>query len=347
MDDSTGGLQLDVPDHRQTRATRVNDLLDQLDADLQAGQTVDLAPVATGFKVLDDTVGGGLHAGDLVLIGGPPGVGKTIFALQMARNIVTAGGHALFLCYEHEEAVLTMRLLALEAASGGEHAESGQRIADLLLLGAEGHHSLANAVAREPGLVEALDRVRSYGERLTLVRASGAHTDMAQIDALIRRHVGDGPPPAIFVDYLQKVPVHPEPATEAEKVTRTVEQLKDLALSHHAPMVVVSAVDAAGLEARRLRLHHLRGSAAVAFEADVVLMLNDKSKAVSKVHLAYDTVGVKRFRQWVVVSIEKNRGGPNLIDLEFRKDFEHFRFDPDGGIVTEKLVDERLDDDLM
>jgi hypothetical protein len=44
------------------------------------------------------------------------------------------------------------------------------------------------------------------------------------------------------------------------------------------------------------------------------------------------------------MSIEKNRGGPNLIDLEFRKDFRHFRFDPDGGIVSEKLVDERSDE---
>lgn len=340
-------MLLSFADHRQTRATRVNDLLDQLDTTIQAGETVDLTTVATGYKVLDDTVGGGLHAGDLILIGGPPGVGKTIFALQMARNIVAAGGHAIFICYEHEEAVLATRLMALEAAAGGSAAQSGQSIADLLLLGAERHHSLGNAIARDPGLTDALDRIRSYGDRLTLVRASGAHTGMDQIDELIRRHIEASQTPTVFVDYLQKVPVHPEPATEAEKVTRTVEQLKDLALTHHVPMVAISAVDAVGLEARRLRLHHLRGSTAVAFEADLVLMLNDKTKAVSKVHLAYDSVGAKRFRDWIVVSIEKNRGGPNLIDLEFRKDFEHFRLDPDGGIVSEKLVDERLDDELI
>jgi hypothetical protein len=46
-----------------------------------------------------------------------------------------------------------------------------------------------------------------------------------------------------------------------------------------------------------------------------------------------------------VFSIEKNRGGPNLIDLEFRKDFAHFRFEPDGGVVAEKLVSERIDED--
>jgi hypothetical protein len=52
--------------------------------------------------------------------------------------------------------------------------------------------------------------------------------------------------------------------------------------------------------------------------------------------VTYDEVRARTFREWLVVSIEKNRGGPNLIDLEFRKDFTHFRLDPQGGIVAEK-----------
>jgi replicative DNA helicase len=110
------------------------------------------------------------------------------------------------------------------------------------------------------------------------------------------------------------------------------------------PVVLLSAVDAEGMRANRLRMYHLRGSSAIAFESDVVLMLNSKEKAVSKIHLSYDTQRARQFRDWVVMSVEKNRGGPNLIDLEFRKDFRHFRFDPEGGIVSEKLVDERSDE---
>jgi hypothetical protein len=37
--------------------------------------------------------------------------------------------------------------------------------------------------------------------------------------------------PVVVVDYLQKVAVIPDPATEAEKVTRMAEALKDLALA--------------------------------------------------------------------------------------------------------------------
>ena len=336
-----------VGSHRETRATRLATLLDQLDGSLREGDVTDLLATPTGFKVLDETVGGGLRAGDLIMLGGPPGVGKTIAALQMAREIALQGGHALFICYEHEESVLATRLLALETAEVGGSEQTASRIASLLLRGAEGRQSLVETLAADPIVAEALSRMRSYADRLVLIRASGAHTTLDQIGILVDAHTTEDTSPVVFVDYLQKVPVQPEPPTESEKVTRTVEGLKDLALSYHLPVVVISAVDGAGLEARRLRLHHLRGSSAVAFEADVVLMLNDKSKAVSKVHLAYDAVRAKTFRDWVVMSVEKNRGGPNLIDLEFRKDFSHFRFEPDGGIVTEKLVDERMEDDLI
>ncbi len=33
-----------------------------------------------------------------------------------------------------------------------------------------------------------------------------------------------------------------------------------------------------------------------------------------------------------------------MIDLEFRKDFGRYRFDPRGGFPSERLVDERLNE---
>ena len=56
--------------------------------------------------------------------------------------------------------------------------------------------------------------------------------------------------------------------------------------------------------------------------------------------IAYDPVRAETFHNFTVFTIEKNRGGPNLIDIEFRKDFLYYRFDPQGGIVAEKLIDE-------
>src|SRR5437867_10962636 len=161
---------------------------------------------------------------------------------------------------------------------------------------------------------------------------------------MVRHRLKDDPSSnvVLFVDYLQKVAVHPEPPVESEKVTRTTEALKDLALTMKIPVVCVVAADKEGLKSRRLRLHHLRGSSALAYEADVALILNNKFDTVSKVHLAYDPVRAETFKDWVVFTIEKNRGGPNLLDIEFKKHFLHYRFNPDGGLVAEKLIAERV-----
>ena len=46
----------------------------------------------TGMDPLDRMLGGGFRMGDLVLLGGRPGVGKTIIGLQWARSIARSGG---------------------------------------------------------------------------------------------------------------------------------------------------------------------------------------------------------------------------------------------------------------
>jgi replicative DNA helicase len=334
-----------LADHRQTRAHTVAEVLSHLDTRLRAGEELDVRSVATGFGILDDILGGGLRTGELVLLGGPPGVGKTIAALQWAREVARSGRTAIFACYEHEPTTLLVRLLGLEAGQAAQADDAFTR--DLGALLAEGDASgrgLDELLTEHPGGAGALAAIREYADRLVLVRASGAHTTLEQLSDLVTQLQRPNEVSVLFVDYLQKVPIQPQPPTEAEKVTVTVEALKDLALEHHIPVVLLSAVDAEGMRANRLRMYHLRGSSAIAFESDIVLMMNSKERAVSKVHLSYDPVRARSFRDWVVVSIEKNRGGPNLIDLEFRKDFRHFRLDPDGGIVTEKLVDERSDE---
>ena len=59
----------------------------------------------------------GLRAGELLLIGGAQGTGKTTMALQMARNVASGGqANVLYICFEHEEQYLLNRLIAMESA---------------------------------------------------------------------------------------------------------------------------------------------------------------------------------------------------------------------------------------
>lgn len=299
---------------------------------------------ATGFPALDKTLNGGFRAGDLVLLAGPQGLGKTTWMLQVARNVARAGKPALMVSYEHDVEALTIRLLALEAGErGGPNAADASRIRQAFEGGDGSPTGLATRLSRLHSGVEAHQAVGEYGNRLVLQAASGMSTGLDAITAAVEE-VRDalGEAPVLFVDYLQKVPA-PQFLEESERVTHVVEALKDLALELRVPVVAVVAHDKEGLETgRRLRARHMRGSTALAYEADVLLLMNLKYDVVARHHIIYDIARAENYKDWVVITVEKNRAGQSGVELEFRKRLHQSRFDQDGGVVTEQLVGERV-----
>jgi replicative DNA helicase len=317
-------------------------VLDDLDRALRDGELWRHRALPTGFSPLDRTISGGVKPGELLLIGGAQGLGKTTLTLQMARNMAASGARVLYVCYEPDERFLLTRLLAMESLDPGDEAdESGLRLRDIASqLERAGGTGLSGAPALARGRARLLD---AYAERLLLLRGSGTYTDLAALAA----HVAalrdtDERPCVLFVDYLQKVPIFPAPPTEDERITRVVEGLKELALAQGLPVVAIVAAEKAGLLAPRLRLHHLRGSSALLYEADVILILNDKYKIVTKTNITFNPHQAQAFRSWVVATVEKNRAGRDLVDMEFRKRFEYACFNPHGRFVDEILLDERI-----
>jgi replicative DNA helicase len=179
---------------------------------------------------------------------------------------------------------------------------------------------------------------------LHIHESTGSSTDLDEIRRTVSMvQTDDGPPPLVVVDYLQKVPVPHGPPTEEERVTLVVERLKDLTLDLGVPVVAIVAADKASLvPGKRMRVHDLRGSSALAYEADVVLIINDKYDIVARHHLVYDLGNAERYRQWVVLTVEKNRHGVDGVELEFRKQFAEGRFDSNGQYVVEQLIEERV-----
>ncbi|MFY9588642.1 MAG: DnaB-like helicase C-terminal domain-containing protein, partial [Actinomycetota bacterium] len=275
-----------------TAPKTVFSVLAGLDEELRSGEGKTFVPIPTGFQALDHTLGGGVRAGDLVLVGGAPGVGKTIVALQWARNIALAGGTVIYACYEHEESAMLGRLLALELGELPQASEYDTELEAMRLgiqeIASGSNRSLTDVLQGEGMISRAYEHVESYGTRLWLVRASSAHTTIEKLEQMVadRRKADPHGNIVLVVDYLQKVAMHPEPEVEAEKITRVTESLKDMALGYKIPIISVVAADKEGLQSRRLRLHHLRGSSALMYECDVALILNDKFNTVSKVHLS-------------------------------------------------------------
>jgi predicted ATP-dependent serine protease len=82
--------------NRETKVMSLAETLQAVEERLKTAADSDVRTISTGFPILDGVLGGGLHAGELLLLGGAPGVGKTIMALQFARNVARSGGNAVF-----------------------------------------------------------------------------------------------------------------------------------------------------------------------------------------------------------------------------------------------------------
>ena len=328
------------------------DVLVDLNDQVTSGQVGDYQSVPLGFTPMDKTIGGGLRPGELLLIGGAQGTGKTTMALQMARNVASGGqANVLYLCFEHDEQYLLNRLIAMESALAHlPHKTGAIKIQDVrkeILGSGLGDGAVGPNLANNPRLRPSLDRLARYGHNLFLLRGSQTASTIDNMRALVQQHrnLSGDRRLLVVVDYLQKVPQIPEPENETEKVTYVVNGLKDIALSEGVPMIAIVAADKEGLKASRLRNYHLRGSSAINYEADIILILNEKYNIVAKVNIEFNPYQAQRFRDWAVVSVEKNRGGQDNVDLEFEKHFEFSCFDPSGRTVQEKLIEERLYND--
>jgi replicative DNA helicase len=298
----------------------------------------------TGFPLIDDVLGGGLRAGALNLLAGPQGQGKTTMALQIARNAVAAGRAAIFFSFELDAEALLQRLIALESGLiGGIRAPGLTKVREAFEGNDGGAGGLPERLAGTAG-IEAIMRIQGYADRLVVHRSTTTQTDIPTIANAVKDVVGEtGQPPLIVVDYLQKVKFDDARLSDEEAITKITEQLKDLAIDFEAPVFAVAAADKKGLEpGQRMRARHLRGGTALAYEPDVVLIMNTKSDVVARNHLLFDVNGLDRYREWTVITVEKNRQGHDAVELEFRKMFQQGRFETEGKIVAEQLVEERL-----
>jgi len=325
------------------RLASVTDVLAETDARLKMGQSAGAKLWLTGFRALDKALEGGFRSGELVLLSGAQGLGKTTFALQVILNLAATGHSAVYFSFDHDTHTLIQRLIAMEAAEiAGPMGVSLKSVREVFEARYRREPTIEGRLADTEGGVEAVETLRELGQRLHLHRSKASDTDvdaMRQVIVKIREDTGQAP--FVVVDTVQKV--HFESLmllSENDRVAFVVEALKDLTLELSVPILAIVA--GGPNSGKRMRIQDLRGSSTVATPADVVLLLNEKFDSVARHHLVYNLASAERFRKWVVMSIEKNRNGVDRVNLEFEKAFKQGRFEPEGGRVEEELIDERI-----
>jgi hypothetical protein len=313
---------IQIPNTAPYRPQDLWEIVNGFNERLRDGRLENYRPVPLGFPQIDECLGGGLRAEDLALVGGMQNVGKTIFILQVARNLAAEGKVLpILVCYEHSPETLLHRLICLESIDNPDDphpvgvTRTGIEQAVLAYYyqapdPAERRRlDLDWILQRIPGVEKAWYHMRDYLWRLWLVHGDGLETTDYVLYEYVRmaQHMGFRRV-LLMVDYAQRVPLRPTVGgielNEAQRIDLVMRALKGIAMRLSVPVLAVAAADAEGLRQQRVHFENLWGPATVQYEPDVALIMNR------------DTLEDESGARWVRLAVEKNRHGPS--ELEFR-----------------------------
>lgn len=253
---------------------------------------------ATGFPSVDKWLGGGVRRGDLVVIGGEVGSGKSSLALAMSLRMAQAGTTTSFLTHEMSTERVMERALGIEGRARIDDIRKGTL--DEMTRAAVG----ATAV-----------RLRDRSPVFETLPTGG-------IDAVANALRSTMDLQVAFVDPLQALAIG-ERAQEEDLAT-AVRSLKSLAIEMNVALVVTSHlhVAATGRADPRPTLDDFGALGAVKQHADVVL-------GIYREEMFQPSSGVEGATEFLIL---KNRNGSlGYVDLYFYKQWLRFEdmLDPD------------------
>ena len=210
--------------------------------------------VATGFNDLDSLTSG-LQKSDLIILAGRPSMGKTAFALNIARNVAADGNLpvAIF-SLEMAKEQLSMRMLCSEAKIDSARLRSGffGKKDWLRLTNAAGTLSDAPIFIDDSPDISAME-IRAKARRLKMDKDIGL----------------------IIIDYLQLMKTRSSAERRDLEISEISRSLKILAKELDVPVIALSQLNRK-LEERsdkRPMLSDLRESGALEQDADVVAFI--------------------------------------------------------------------------
>lgn len=232
----------------------------ELDRKCSAGG--ELAGISTGITDLDRVLSG-LSPGQLVIVGGRPGMGKSALALSIAR-IVARSAPVAYFSLEMTIAELIERAISAEGRVNLHRLRSGKLSEQdwAAVASASKHVDALELHIDEQSGVSAAD-VRSRCRRLSR--------------KLAREGKALG---LVVIDYLQLMGT-PKAETRALELAKTTMALKELAKELGAPVVALSQLNR-GVEHRqnqRPTLADLRESGSLEQDADAVVFVYRPDKA--------------------------------------------------------------------
>ncbi len=208
--------------------------------------------IPMGFSKIDE-ITSGLNRSDLILIGARPAMGKTSFALNIARNVSMTGKKVIFFSLEMSNEQLAARVLSTEARVESNKLRSGDISSEEWVR-----------------LAEATDRLT----RCNLYFDDTASITVPEIKSKIKRAKDVD---CIIIDYLGLMESAKKKENRVQEVTEITRSLKMLAKDLKIPVVVCAQLSRGpeknGKSSNRPMLSDLRDSGSIEQDADIVMML--------------------------------------------------------------------------
>lgn len=263
--------------------------------------------IPTGFSYLDKVLGGGFHRSDFIVIGARPAMGKTSFALNVARNIAMKGRKVLFFSLEMSKEQLAQRIISTEARIISNKLRTGDITdSDWEKLGL----ALQNLVNCE----------------LYFDDQANINVNEMKARALRMKDVD-----CIVIDYLQLMSGTKRSENRVNEVSEITRGLKMMAKDLNIPVVTCSQLSrgvAKNSNDHRPQMTDLRESGTIEQDADIVLMLhredyyknNEEDSDTESANIAEVIVGKNRHGSTETVKVAWNPEFTMFSTLERIKD---------------------------
>ena len=216
-----------------------------------------LSGVPSGFTNVD-RVTSGWQKSDLVIVAARPGMGKTAFALTMARNVAVDHNTPIgFFSLEMSSEQLVNRLIASEAELGASKLRKGD-LAD---------HEM----------VQLHEKIKHLTEAPIFIDDTPG-LSIFELRAKARRLVKNHAVGIIMIDYLQLMTAGGTGGNREQEISTISRSLKGIAKELKIPVIALSQVNRGvesrtGVGSKRPMLSDLRESGAIEQDADIVTFI--------------------------------------------------------------------------
>jgi len=306
----------------QSMDRAVRDALEYIEA--IHSQTHRKFSVPTGFYELDEILGG-FQKSDLIIVAARPSMGKTAFALTLARN--AAVDHKVpvgIFSLEMSTMQLIIRLLCAEGRLNAHLVRTGKLPHEEGVKLSKNAHKLINApIFVDDSPAQTVLEIRAKARRLKAEKQIGM----------------------IIIDYLQLMQGPAKAESREREISHISRSLKALAKELNIPVIALAQLNRA-VETRsdkRPQLSDLRESGSIEQDADVVIFLNRP-----------EYYGIKQFPDGgstdgvAEIIIGKQRNGPTGdVQLAFLRDYARFENLAHARQIAEYTSVQTVDEDII